>query len=1199
MSGKRGNSTADGKGAVKPFRPRLRSTFVLFCLFSVLVVVAVTGAVLFSERKAALNAANNANLTSARLLSGHLFRVFRTSDVILGYAVDSINNRPSSAHVSGTQPVTEVIGALIARFNEIAFALLIDLDGNLLSTTVPGAVPKVNYADRDYFIAHAAGEGLRIGAPLLSRSTGRSIIPITQAVRDKNGNFQGVILTAIVMEYIDRQLASAISGPSDAVALLRTDGSLLARQPSVAANGPFNGDLFGALKDSREGVLETVSQIDGANRLIAYVKVPDYPLVVTVSRTKESVLSGWWAFAYRLGALVFVLSGTLIFFGMRAIQREERAIVSLSIANNRMSALMAAAPEGIIGGDGAGRITFANEAAVAMVGYSLSELVGQFMHQLIHHSRPDGSPYPMEQCPMHIARVQSGRCMVSDEVFWHKDGTSFPVEYEVAPMAENGGESGLVIIFRDISSRRQAEEALQAAKDNAELANRSKSEFLANMSHEIRTPMNAVMGLTQLALETELTPKQENYLQKVKGASSALLGIINDILDYSKIEAGRMDLEQTQFYMEEVLRDVFHLFASAAEAKGIEVIVEIDPDVPLSLIGDPLRLGQVFNNLVGNSIKFTESGEIHVHVELVEGNDDIVIVRCAVRDTGIGLSREQAERLFQPFTQADGSITRRYGGTGLGLTISRNLVQLMGGDISISSKQGQGSTFAFHAQFGRGPERRGLAARQDLSGLRALVVDDHKVVAEILANMLRSWNCDAQASTDGAETVSLIRQAESAGRPFDLLVLDWLMPQMDGLVVVRAIEEAIASGSLKRPHTILIVTGHGKDEIMGLAGPLQLDGIVLKPVIPSRFLSTILRRFHPSLVLTPEASEVEQTPYEIAQPICGASILLVEDNELNQEVAREFLEKAGLRVTIASSGAEGVELAGRGGFDAVLMDLQMPVMDGFEASRQIRALPQGGEIPIIAMTAAAMEADRQECFVAGMNDHVSKPIVPRLMLSTLLKWVKPGQRDHTPPPPVPQAQHVFPHIPGIDGDDVSLRLAGNLSLFQSLLTRLVEQFDQIVPHAQAEIAAGNREDAARLVHTLRGISANVSATALAAAAAQAETAIRDGDDEALPTRFAELESERQILFAAIREYLSMINAGTAQAAGPIPWDDGAMTEMLEAITAKNFRAIDLFDALRPAMELRYGAEMLAPIDASMKMLQFAQAASALTEMTKA
>jgi two-component system, sensor histidine kinase and response regulator len=1196
-----------GSGGASVFRPRLRlrAAFLLFSVLATVAVAAISGTMLVSERKSEVEAANAANMTAARLLSDQLFRIFRTSDIILGHAVDSINKTHATIHLHHGESVTAMIGSLIERFNEISFALLIDSDGNLVSTTVGGTTPNVNYADRAYFKAHAAGAGLTVGEPMISRSTGRSIIPITQAVRDPAGTFHGVILTAIEAEYFDRLLASAITGPDQAAALLRRDGTLLARRPAVGVGERFAGKLFDALKISPEGILDVVSEIDGNERLIAYVSVPDYPLVVAVSRAKSAVLAEWWTFACRFAVVVLAFCGGLVAVGigaLRAIGREEQALTSLRIASGRMTSLMVAAPEGIIGLDDAGKVTFVNEAAAVMVGYSVAEMIGAALHDLVHHSYSDGSPFPIDVCPMHLARVNTQSCLVSDEIFWRKDGSSFPIEYVAAPLVEEGGENGAVIIVRDITLRRQAEAALQVAKDNAELANRAKSEFLANMSHEIRTPMNAIMGLTQLALETDLSARQENYLQKVKGASAALLTIINDILDYSKIEAGRMDLEKTQFYIEELLRDVSHLFGPAAEAKGIEIVVEIPPEVPLSLIGDPLRLGQVFNNLVGNAIKFTESGEIHVRVELVDEDDDGLMLRCAVRDTGIGLSKDQAERLFQPFTQADGSISRRYGGTGLGLTISRRLVELMGGTIVVSSAPGQGSTFAFTSRFGLGPERRDMAARQDLSGLRALVADDHAVVVEILADMLMSWNCDVVTRTGGAEIVEVIQQAEAEGRPFDLLMLDWLMPDMDGLAVERAIEEAAAAGRLKRPHTVLMVTAHGKEEMLDQAGSLQLDGVVTKPVTPSRLLSTILRRFHPSMILTPETPDVIATPYEVVASIRGARVLLVEDNELNQEVAREFLEKAGLRVTIAGGGAEAVELARRGGFDVILMDLQMPGMDGFEASRQIRALPAQAPvpIPIIAMTAAAMERDKQACAAVGMNDHISKPIIPRDMLLTLLKWVKPGRRDDAPPPPPSpvSADQPFPDIPGINGRDAALRLGGNLPMFKSLLGRMVEQFADTVARTQAELDSGRRDDAARLVHTLRGVAGNVSAVQVAAAAAQVETALRDNRDAQVPGLLSELAVALDSLCNSIRSALA--EDKTVAVESPVaPWDDNAITELMTALSANNIKALDQFAALRPSLDARYGAGASAAIAAAIQKLHFAEAVAALTEMMKA
>jgi two-component system sensor histidine kinase/response regulator len=732
------------------------------------------------------------------------------------------------------------------------------------------------------------------------------------------------------------------------------------------------------------------------------------------------------------------------------------------------------------------------------------ELVGKRVLDLKYLPEADRIAYQREDEAM-IATAGSVR---KEMRIPFADGQMHETLYYVAGFRRaDGSPGGLVGTFVDISEQKATERALATAKEAAVEATLLKSDFLANMSHEIRTPMNAIVGMAHLALKTELTPRQRDYLTKIRLSSQHLLGILNDILDFSKIEAGKLSIENVDFDLAAVLENVATLIREKAEAKGLELIFDVASDVPQMLVGDPLRLGQILINYANNAVKFTEKGEIDIRVRLTSEEAGRVTLLFTVSDTGIGLTQDQIDRLFQSFAQADTSTTRKYGGTGLGLAISQRLARLMDGEVGVTSTPGQGSSFWFTACLGRSDKvRRVLLPDPDLRGRRMLVVDDNDNARTVLSEMLASMSFAVDAVADGEQAVAAVRDRQARGMPYDLVFLDWQMPGMDGVETAVKLKRL----ALAAPPRLVMITAFGREEVIRAAEGAGIEDVLLKPVTNSLLFDTAMRALggfrEETGGLTPAVS-----PGDAALAGAGARLLVVEDNEINQQVAVELLTDAGYVVDVAGNGEVALEMVQATAYALVLMDMQMPVMDGLAATIAIRKLPGFAGLPIVAMTANAMQQDRDRCLSVGMNAFVAKPIDPDLLLDTVAAWIPrtpartparvvPGERDDA------AAAVLAAAVPGLDVAAGLGRVGGNGALYRTLLGKMGRDFPEMPGRIRAALASGHPREAEIAAHSVKGAAGNVGATVLEQAAAALEKALREADVPAINTGLPAFET---------------------------------------------------------------------------------------------
>ena len=794
----------------------------------------------------------------------------------------------------------------------------------------------------------------------------------------------------------------------------------------------------------------------------------------------------------------------------REILERQHAEEAVRASEHFLDSIVENLPDMIFVKDAANlRLVRLNRAGEQMLGYLREELIGKNVHDLF-------PPHEADFFTLKDRAVLESRRMVDipEEPVHTRRGTRLMHTMKMPILDVHGEPRFLLGISRDITEQKAADDELRrhrehledmihertaqlvVAKELADAANQAKSEFLANMSHEIRTPMNAILGMSYLALQSGLDPQQLNYVQKVHGAAESLLGIINDILDFSKIEAGKLDIEAIPFNLGDVMEGLGNLVGVSAEQKGLELIFAEPPRLPAALVGDPARLRQVLLNLGYNAVKFTERGEVVVGIEVVEREAAAVRLRFEVRDTGIGMSEEEQRRLFQPFSQADASTSRRYGGTGLGLAISRQLVRLMGGEIQVDSTPGAGSRFHFSLRFDVQTEAQEQQALQldDARGNRILIVDDNATAREVLAGMSGALGLRADTASCGEDALRMVEQADAGDEPYRALLLDWRMPGLDGVDCAHLLAQR-EKGRHPTP-AVLMLTAFSRDDVLRRLAErnVTVGALLIKPVTPSTLFDVCCAVLGLAAPPPTRATKREETLLSHQARLRGVHLLLAEDNPINREVALTLLGRANIEVSVAHDGQEALDMLDTQAFDGVLMDCQMPVMDGYAATRALRQQPRWRDLPVIAMTANAMVGDRDKALAAGMNDHIAKPINVEQMFATLARWIRPAPElaAAAAVDAGTAARDPLSDLVGIDCRSGVAAMMGDDALYLRLLKMFRDRETDFPERFQAMRARGGAATALRMAHDLKSVSGSLAMPAVHQAATELEFACANG-----------------------------------------------------------------------------------------------------------
>ncbi|MDG6773243.1 response regulator [Thiomicrorhabdus sp. ZW0627] len=787
--------------------------------------------------------------------------------------------------------------------------------------------------------------------------------------------------------------------------------------------------------------------------------------------------------------LIFVFTNIFVFLFLNKRIRETKD--SLKESEAFLAKILDSTVDGLITVDERGIVESFNRASEKMTGYGRNEMIGNNISIIVPETSDNGKDSFIKNYLRNANKQQSNVFGYTlEQTLVRKDGAEIPVAIRVSEVRFKDHRVFIGLI-QDITEMKEAERIMVEAKEAAEAATRLKSEFLANMSHEIRTPMNAIIGMSHLALQSEMPSKARNYVYKANQSAEMLLRIINDILDFSKIESRQLSIEHTPLSLWKVVEDVIDVVALSAQRKNVELFYWMDADMPTEFVGDPLRLGQVLLNLVGNAIKFTNpGGEVSLHISIDEDKEGCTVLHFSVKDTGVGMSQEAQKQLFQPFSQADASTSREYGGTGLGLAISKELVEMMGGEVWVESERGKGSDFQFTVCLEKQPKQRPIQIignESVLEGYKVLVVDDKEISCSVVTKMLKSFGFGVEVVGSGTEAIERLKEAVIS-EPFELIVIDDQLQGMSGVETVDAIRN---EDEITPQPPILMIAPHELKESIN-AQALGIESILDKPLTYSNLHDAVTEIFQSELKANQETQNV--TAEAAARRLRGTHILLVDDNEINQKLAEELLNSQGIIVTAASNGLEALNLIETQDFDGVLMDCQMPVMDGYEAARNIRSELGLKNLPIIALTANAMLDDRQKAIDAGMNDYIAKPIRPAEMFNTMARWIESpdyseDKLDVAALEETEKSKRQVDHqclekdfatldLPGVNKAKGLVTTNDNKSLYFKLLSRFGKNQGEFENQFKQAAESGDWQMALRLAHTLKGVASSIGATEL-------------------------------------------------------------------------------------------------------------------------
>ena len=1030
-------------------------------------------------------------------------RSFESIDLVIKQARGEID-RLGPTSLSDQAALHQMLKTKIFGLPQAQALLVFDPTGSMVGHSRDYPTPRINSADRDYFVSQTDMSTDRdyISRPLRNRVNGRWMISVSRHIKAAGTDkFGGIVMAAIEVEYFTK-LYRALDLPDGiSIILKRLDGVVLIEYP--ANSGPAQPDAQLVAVSTSPATQESG---EASRPIISSVKtIPELNLAIILSLPKANALSLCLRLAIGIScatilAVAAILVMTLLINKQVAkLENRERQITDL---RDKYHLLYDTSPDAyLIMEINGGLISECNRAAEIMLRGGREHIIGLTPTHFSPPYQPGGKASVDAVAKIIEECLQYGAHRF-EWVHRRLDGTDFWAEVSISVTLYEGRQV-LFVAWRDITDRKASEEQLIEARQSAETANQAKSAFLAMMSHELRTPMNAILGLAYLLERTNLDAHQRDYVQKTRISARSLLGIVNDILDLSKVEAGKLDLILEPFRLDDLMKSLATIAAANARDKDIEVLFDISPGTPLTLVGDGLRIQQVLTNLAGNAIKFTERGEVVLSVQATATDEKYADLLFSVRDTGVGIAPENQLAIFDAFSQADNTTSRRFGGTGLGLTICRRLVELVGGRIWCESEPGKGSTFHVAIRF----DRTGLFEEEPEQpqntprNLKVLVADDNPTARQIMTAMVESFGWTVVLASSGRQALEEIDLALEA-EPFDLLLLDWVMPELGGNEIVRHIKNQNLSKDIP---LVVVVTAYESERVHRDSGDERLIRAVLtKPVTPSILLDAVILARQVDANTDMASGGVKQPPSGAcasAAPLSGLSLLVVEDNTINQVVARRILEASGADVAVAGDGIMALELLSTGNnrYDAVLMDIQMPGMDGYETTRTIRHELGMVELPIIAMTANAMASDRESCLAVGMNDHIGKPFEVTQMIAVITKHIRPRRLESSmnaePPVTVGDLPAEIETGSAINTADALNRAMDDHELLRAIMREFAITYADVADVIARLVANGELAVVGKVAHDLKGVAANLGADQLAKATLALQSAAESGNIE--------------------------------------------------------------------------------------------------------